>query len=411
GEYFEIKYNQFETSFELYNIKNIDLENYDSKKIDFDFKFHIDQMIIFEANEDLTYLAIDVSQPLPPTFYFSEVILHLLIKDKHTIPSGTRLGQWKICTLQRKCKYVPLLVDNELMTKCAMATGALETFNKRKNLSLTLSRLLNLKKNTEREKAESQLFDSKSRQIYVSTIIDELNIKSRYLPKTKTNKPKFQCNKILENLNTIILSQYLIKNNMAISKSDIVEIQTTDHYLSEIMQQVENFGQDNKRKEKFVIKDKILFVIMTMYGETVLRLCLPAYVCNHILTNLHQNNRCHVTTNNLLEQYNANFWSKGSNKMAKQIMERCLHCKLNTSRRKILVKGTQREFQNDETPGRIWTADLLYLPRSSEGFRFCLVLTERLTSYICGLPLKTLDVKHVAISFAQFLSIMPPMEV
>merc|ERR1712208_61552 len=101
-EIFEIKYNQFETSFELYNIKNIDLENYQSLKIDFDFKFQVEQMVIFEANEDLKFLAIDVSQPLPPNFHFSEVILHLLIKDKHTIPTGTKIGQWKICTLQKK---------------------------------------------------------------------------------------------------------------------------------------------------------------------------------------------------------------------------------------------------------------------------------------------------------------------
>merc|ERR1712055_452151 len=411
GEYFEIKYNQFETSFELYNVKSIDLENYDSKKIDFNFQFQIEQMIIFEANEDLTYLAINISQPLPPNFNFSEVILHLLIKEKITIPCNTKLGQWKICTLQKKCKYVPLLVNTDQMQKCTMATGALETFNKRKSLSLTLSRLLNLKNNQEREKAEAQLFDTKSRQIYVSTIMDKVKVKGNYLPKDKRNKPKFPYNKLLENLNTIILSQYLIKTNMALSKSDIVEIQTTDPYLSDIIKQLENTNEDDKLDQKFVIQDKILFVVMTVLGEPVMRLCLPAYVCNHILTSLHENNRCHVTTNNLLEQFNANFWSKGSSKLAKLVMEKCLHCKLNKSRRKIMVKGTRREFQQDETPGRIWTADLLYLPRSSEGFRFCLVLAERLTSYVCGLPLKTLDVKHVTVSFAQCLSIMPPMEI
>merc|ERR1712030_217194 len=242
-----------------------------------------------------------------------------------------------------------------------------------------------------------------------SSIIDQAKVKPEYLPKSKANKPIFPSNKLLENLNTIILSQYLIKTNMALSKSDIVEIQATDPYLYDIIKKIEN--QDDKLQEKFVIQDKILFVVMTVLGETVLRLCLPTNMCNHILTNLHENNRCHVTANNLLDQFNANFWSKGSNKMAKQVMEKCLHCRLNTSRRKMMVKGNQREFQKDETPGRVWTADLLYLPRSSEGFRFCLVLSERLTSYICGLPLKTLDVKHVAISFAQFLSIMPPMEV
>ena len=73
------------------------MENYQSLKIDFDFKFQVEQMVIFEANEDLTVLAVDVTQPLPPNFHFSEVIIHLLIKENHTIPSGTKIGQWKIC--------------------------------------------------------------------------------------------------------------------------------------------------------------------------------------------------------------------------------------------------------------------------------------------------------------------------
>ena len=268
-----------------------------------------------------------------------------------------------------------------------------------------------LKNNQEREKVEEQLFDTKSRQIYVTNLIKKTKVKSNCLPRDKRDKPKFPYNKLLENLNTIILSQYLIKTNMALSKSDVVELQTSDPYLSNIIKQLEKFDQEDKLNEKFVLQDKLLFVIMTVLGEQVMRLCLPAYVCYHILTNLHENNRCHVSTNNLLDQFNANFWTKGSSKLAKQVMENCLHCKLNTSRRKIMVKGTHREFEKDETPGRVWTADLLYLPKSSEGFRFCLVLTERLTSYVCGLPLKTLDVKHVSSSFAQFLSIMPPMEI
>merc|ERR1711891_91752 len=76
-EIFEIKYNQCDTSFELYNIKNINLENYQSLRIEFNFTFQVEQMVIFETNEDLTVLAVDVTQPLPPNFHFSEVIIHL----------------------------------------------------------------------------------------------------------------------------------------------------------------------------------------------------------------------------------------------------------------------------------------------------------------------------------------------
>merc|ERR1711891_19328 len=293
-EIFEIRYNQCDTSFELYTIKNINLENYQSLRIEFNFTFNVDQMVIFEPNQDLTVIAVDVSQPLPPNFHFTEVIIHSLIKENHTIQSGTKIGQWKICTLQTKCNFVPMGVTAALMTKCTMAKNALNSFNKRKTLSNTLSRLLMLKNNQEREKVEDQLFTTKSRQIYVTTLVDKAKVKSNFLPRDKRNKPKFPYNKLLENLNTIILSQYLIKTNMALDKSDVVELQTSDPYLSNIIKKLEKFGPKKELNEKFMVQDQLLFVVMTILGEQVLRLCLPAYVCNHILRNLHEHNKCHV---------------------------------------------------------------------------------------------------------------------
>ena len=62
------------------------------------------------------------------------------------------------------------------------------------------------------------------------------------------------------------------------------------------------------------------------------------------------------------------------------------------------------------TPGKFWQADLLYMPPSCEGHKFILTITERLTSYVCALPLKALSVKHVCNALEVFLSICPPME-
>merc|ERR1712030_109711 len=58
---FEIKYNHGETAFELYTLKDICLENYQSLRIDLKFSFLVDQMVIFEQNQNLSVIAIDTA--------------------------------------------------------------------------------------------------------------------------------------------------------------------------------------------------------------------------------------------------------------------------------------------------------------------------------------------------------------
>ena len=58
----------------------------------------------------------------------------------------------------------------------------------------------------------------------------------------------------------------------------------------------------------------------------------------------------------------------------------------------------------------MWQADILYMNPSIEGHRYILTLTERLSSYICAIPLKHLNVRHVCSAIETFLSICPQME-
>ena len=94
----------------------------------------------------------------------------------------------------------------------------------------------------------------------------------------------------------------------------------------------------------------------------------------------------------------------------KSVKDTCLICRLNSERKDLAVKGVTRENQNDLTPERFWQADVLYMPASSEGHKYILTLTERLTSYVCALPLKSLTVRHVFNAIEVFLAIVPPME-
>ena len=90
-------------------------------------------------------------------------------------------------------------------------------------------------------------------------------------------------------------------------------------------------------------------------------------------------------------------------------MNNCIFCRLNQSRRRTNVRGTQRTNTGEVTPGTSWQCDILYLPPSSSNHKYILVLTETLSSYVAGIPLKTLNVDHVKSALEIFLSLMPQM--
>ena len=51
-------------------------------------------------------------------------------------------------------------------------------------------------------------------------------------------------------------------------------------------------------------------------------------------------------------------------------------------------------------------ADIAYLPPSRRGNRFCLVLVERLTSFISAIPLKSLTAESAANALRLFIGII-----
>ena len=190
-------------------------------------------------------------------------------------------------------------------------------------------------------------------------------------------------------------------------KDDVIELQRCDPVLRDLIDKLLN---DKQVDEKFVIKDKILFKLSLIYGIQVFRLCLPQNFAKEILFNLHSSRSAHLGPSNLRLKFRSNFWCKNLEDALKSVKNACLICRLNSERKDLAVKGVTRENQNDLTPGRFWQADVLYMPASSEGHKYILTLTERLTSYVCALPLKSLSVRHVCNAIEVFLAIVPPME-
>ena len=77
----------------------------------------------------------------------------------------------------------------------------------------------------------------------------------------------------------------------------------------------------------------------------------------------------------------------------------------------MATKGDFRPLQDDTQVGRCWTLDIMYLPASSSGHRYLLTLAKRVTSYVSGIAIKSLNSTAVATAFRQFLCIMPAMAV
>ena len=161
--------------------------------------------------------------------------------------------------------------------------------------------------------------------------------------------------------------------------------------------------------ESFVLKEGILFKLSLIYGVQVFRLCLPFNFSREILSVMHRYNSGHMNMANLRLKFKENFWCADLSNLIQSIKNNCLFCRLNQNRRQVNVKGENRRNQYETTVGAVWFADVLYLAPSNSGHRYILTLTEKVSSYICAIPLKRLNVTHVRSAMENFLSICPQM--
>ena len=92
-------------------------------------------------------IAIQCATHAPPHYHYTELVLHSLISQDFVIQAGSKLGEWKILSLNTKVKFVPLQLPQQLISKLVKKSELLKTFNLRQDLSNSLSKLLILKEN------------------------------------------------------------------------------------------------------------------------------------------------------------------------------------------------------------------------------------------------------------------------
>jgi hypothetical protein len=106
-----------------------------------------------------------------------------------------------------------------------------------------------------------------------------------------------------ENLNKILLSQYLMKNEHCLSGEDVIQIQSSDPEIKKIIDRVKSTQLNYKN---FKLENNVLYVTSLVMGQTINKLVIPQYLCSEILNKLHQNFEVHLSATKLVDIFNFN---------------------------------------------------------------------------------------------------------
>ena len=88
--------------------------------------------------------------------------------------------------------------------------------------------------------------------------------------------------RMLGNLNSLLLGQYLMKSGLSITKRDLIEIQSSDKNLSNKINQVTE--QNVSDLNNFELHQGILYKVKMVYEQKAFRLCLPEFLGREIFT-------------------------------------------------------------------------------------------------------------------------------
>ena len=118
---------------------------------------------------------------------------------------------------------------------CAEQQQLIKTYDTRKTLCEKLSALVNLKSKGEQDGQFADLMSIKEKQIWITSLIREVGIHDVFLPRDMKGKLKFEYQRMLANLNTILISQYLQRSQNCLDKNDIIHIQQSDPVMYDIV--------------------------------------------------------------------------------------------------------------------------------------------------------------------------------
>ena len=208
-----------------------------------------------------------------------------------------------------------------------------------------------------------------------------------------------------QKLNKLLIGQKLFKNQNLFDKETIAALQNDCDFCKGLINKLK---EDKNCTKQFQLVGGVLYRTSTIFGKEALNLVIPNHLSREILKNLHNRFNIHGANNQLCKLYQINFYTPNLNKIAKSIKNDCVICTLCKRNYKHKAVGLERKFENNENPGKHLIADVIYLNQDNLGFKYCLLLVDRLTSYTTAYPMKKLDSASCAAGLKSYLHTLPP---
>ena len=147
-------------------------------------------------------------------------------------------------------------------------------FNLRLNLSDKIIRLIGKQRPPSATLNSGDLETTQQKQIYITKLVRASKVPRSSLPTKSKGKMIFNYDKLVANLNGILVGQYLIRSNLQLTNDDLSGIQQGDKHLYAIIDRLQTNNQ-TKSDSKFIFRNKVLFKESIIYDQLIYRLCLP----------------------------------------------------------------------------------------------------------------------------------------
>ena len=398
--------------FQFVTCCDITLEPLEMHQINNKFYFKLSKSVSWSHNDNLQ-IQTSVFHGVPP-YYNIDYILMFNYKDtEQKIPTGTVIGSLEVEGLEQGGLIFNKRPENEMYNKIYQE----KSFQHEKSVGelneVIVGTLENQRqlRNDQIDKLCPSLFQTRAdKEIHITTLLNKAKIDVAQLPTNKNKKvPFLNFHQYRNLLNKILLAQNLMKNKHVFSPEAVADIQNSSQYILNIKQQVQN--SPNGNHNGFLIIDNILYKESKCFNSTSFyRLAIPEYLASQVLFNLHHGKNLHLSTNQLIEIFNNSFYVKGSHTTCKKVVDSCATCVIQKASYNKKIKGVRRFNEDNSTPGAIYYCDVAYLPRDQYGYRYVVLLVERLSGHISAAPIKSLTASSVTQAVRQFFSTLPLCE-